>query len=72
MKIRAAQATAAAWFPADTVTSPRPRSSALSDKILFNAPRALNEPVFWKLSHFKWSRTPAGPASCDADKSGVR
>jgi hypothetical protein len=50
---RAAHATAAAWLPAETVTSPRPRSSPESDRTRFNAPRALNDPVFWKLSHLR-------------------
>ena len=50
---RAAHATAAAWLPAETVTSPRARSASDSDRTLLSAPRGLNEPVFWKLSHLR-------------------
>ena len=49
----AAHATACAWFPADQVTTPRRRSSSVSAATRFSAPRALNEPVFWKSSAFR-------------------
>src|SRR5215471_3070522 len=70
--IRAAQATAWAWLPAETVTSPRALSSALKERTLLRAPRGLNEPVFWKLSHFRCRRTPRRRPSCDDDTIGVR
>src|SRR5687767_9609381 len=70
--IRAAHATAAAWFPAETVTRPRDRSASVKERTLLSAPRALKDPVFWKLSHFKCSRTPASAPRPDEDKSGVR
>ena len=69
---RAAHATAAAWLPAETVTRPRARSASGSDSTLLSAPRALKEPVFWKLSHFRKSRTPARSPSRTEDTSGVR
>ena len=44
--IRPAQATACAWFPADTVTSPRALSPGESDITLFSAPRN-----YWQVEH---------------------
>src|SRR5437667_3979253 len=69
--IRAAQATAWAWFPAETVTSPRRLSSSASPSTLLSAPRGLNEPVFWKLSHLRKSRTPARSPIEEHVKTGV-
>ena len=39
------------WFPAEAVTIPNPRSCGESESTLFNAPRTLKEPVFWRFSH---------------------
>ncbi len=36
------------------------------------APLGLNDPVSWKLSHFKDSQIPARSPSCAAERSGVR
>ena len=70
--LRAAHATAWAWFPADTVTRPCSRSSWASERTLFRAPRALNDPVFWKLSHLRNNRMPARSPSEAAESRGVR
>ena len=70
--MRAAQAAACAWFPADTVTRPRARSSGESNITLFSAPRGLNEPVFWRFSHLTYNATPARAPSPLAERSGVR
>ena len=70
--MRAAHASACAWFPADTVTSPRARSSGKRERTLLSAPRGLKEPVFWKFSHFKCSRAPARLPSAVAENIGVR
>src|SRR4030095_16665993 len=68
----AAQATAAAWLPAETVTRPRSRSATDSERTLLSAPRALKDPVFWKLSHLRDSRTPQRADNCAVEKTGVR
>ena len=44
--VAAAQATAWAWLPAETVATPWALSSGVSCVILWSAPRTLNEPVF--------------------------
>ena len=48
--VAAAHASAWAWLPAETLITPRSRSSGVSDRILLSAPRALNEPVRWNSS----------------------
>ena len=49
----AAYATAPAWLPADIVTMPRARSSAVIVSTRLTAPRDLNEPVTWRCSAFR-------------------
>src|SRR5207249_9446235 len=68
-----AYATACAWFPADQVITPRDRSSGASHDSLLSTPRALNEPVRWKSSAFKYARsTPTVRARVAEEKVGVR
>jgi hypothetical protein len=69
---RAAHATACAWFPADTVMSPRARFASGSESTRFNAPRGLNEPVFCRLSTLSTSDTPARSPRARALRTGVR
>src|SRR5258705_12690766 len=52
--------------------SPFERSAGERESTLFRAPRGLKEPVFWKLSHLRKSRTPARSPSEDAERIGVR
>src|SRR5207245_5462933 len=66
------QASAAAWLPVECVTTPRAASSSLSENTAFVAPRILNDPVFWKLSHLKKSRAPAIASSEVEVSTGVR
>src|SRR6266436_5860383 len=54
----AAQATAAPWLPLDCVTMPFATSSFVRERIAFEAPRILNEPVFCRFSHLKKSCAP--------------
>src|SRR5215469_3385415 len=68
----AAQATAAAWFPLEWVTTPRFASSSLNEKMALVAPRILNEPVFCKLSHLKKSWAPVMASSDLLVSMGVR
>ena len=56
--VAAAQASAWAWLPAETPITPLPRSSAVSDRIRLSAPRALNEPVCWNSSAFRYRPGP--------------
>src|ERR1044072_1737780 len=69
---RATHATAWAWFPADTVTSPRARFSGGSASTRLSAPRGLNEPVFCRLSALSQSETPARSPPARALTSGGR
>src|SRR5215469_7610747 len=68
----AAQATAAAWFPLEWVTTPRFASSSLNEKMALVAPRILNEPVFCRLSHLKKSRAPVSASRVAERSTGVR
>src|SRR5690242_10618594 len=68
---RAAHASACAWFPADTVTTPRARAAASKPLTAFRAPRALNEPVFCKFSHLRKRVTPTGSPTRAAESVGV-
>src|ERR1051326_8875645 len=68
---RATHATAWAWFPADTVTSPRARFSGGSASTRLSASRGWNEPVFCRLSALSQSETPAGSPSARALRTGV-
>ena len=55
---RAAQATACAWFPALTATTPAARSSSVRVATQLTAPRILNEPVRWRFSAFSHTSRP--------------
>mmetsp|Transcript_9976 Transcript_9976/g.41877 ORF Transcript_9976/g.41877 Transcript_9976/m.41877 type:complete len:224 (+) Transcript_9976:1843-2514(+) len=55
--VLAASANAAAWFPELCVTTPFSRSASLSRSVALIAPRNLNAPPFWNVSHLKKSRT---------------
>jgi hypothetical protein len=50
-RVLAAHASACAWLPELWVTTPRPAIEGSSARTAESAPRALKEPVFWKLSH---------------------
>jgi hypothetical protein len=53
MPSRAAwRATACAWLPADTATTPHARSSGVNASSRFRAPRSLNDAVNWSTSAF--------------------
>src|SRR2546423_15097881 len=66
------QATAAPLLPLDCVTIPRAASCSVSERIAFDAPRILNEPVFCRFSHLKKSCAPV-MAFKDVDlRTGVR
>src|SRR5262245_64606493 len=67
-----AQATACAWFPAETVTSPLARSEADRLKTLFKAPRGLKDPVFCKHSHLRKTEAPRRSPMVREDSIGVR
>ena len=58
---RAAQATAWPWLPALAATTPAARSAAVSEAIVFTAPRILNEPVRWRFSAFSCTVRPGEP-----------
>src|SRR5690349_16600730 len=66
--MRSASATASPWFPVDDVTTPRASASGDRERILFNAPRILNEPVRWRFSHLYHAAAP----SARAGATGVR
>src|SRR5258707_7749172 len=51
----AAQATAAPWLPLDCVTIPFATCFSVRERIAFEAPRILNEPVLCRFSHLKKS-----------------
>src|ERR671924_662982 len=61
-------ASACAWLPAEMPITPRPRSSAESEASFVRTPRGLNEPVRWKSSAFRKTRSP----SVADEKTGVR
>src|SRR6266852_76432 len=68
----AAQATAAPWLPLDCVTIPFDASFSVRERIAFEAPRILNEPVSCRFSHLKMSCAPV-MAFKEADvRTGVR
>src|SRR5882762_7391753 len=68
----AAQATAAPWLPLDCVTIPRAACSSVRERIAFEAPRILKEPVFCRLSHLKKSWAPDMVFSEAEVRTGVR
>src|SRR5207302_1831169 len=64
MPIRSAwYATACAWLPAETASTPLARSSLVSWAILLSAPRSLNEAVNCRFSNF---RKTSQPQICDS------
>jgi hypothetical protein len=67
-----ASATACAWLPDEKATTPRARSSAESERILFVAPRILNAPARWKFSHLKKTSRPARSSKARDVTTGVR
>jgi hypothetical protein len=69
---RAASATACAWLPDEKATTPRRRSSAVSESSLLVAPRILNAPLRWKFSHLKKTRRPARASNVRELRTGVR
>ncbi len=69
---RAANETAAAWFPEELVTIPRFASSGDNDSNALNAPRTLKAPLFWKFSHLKKIWLPTASSSVWLVSTGVR
>src|SRR6266852_194540 len=68
----AAQATAAPWLPLDWVTIPRATSFSVRERMAFDTPRILKEPVFCRFSQLKKS-CPQVMAFKDVEvKIGVR
>ena len=51
-------ATAWAWLPAETASTPPARSAAVSCAILLNAPRSLNDAVNCRFSNFRNTSQP--------------
>ena len=70
--MRAPAATAWPWLPDEKATKPLFRFSSGVDRILFNAPRILNEPVFCSGSAFTSTLAPASSSSIAEARSGVR
>src|SRR5260370_41221540 len=68
----AAQATAAPWFPLGCGTIPFATCFSVRERIAFEAPRILNEPVLCRFSHLKkiWALVIAFKEA--AVKTGVR
>ena len=60
------------WAPLEGVTMPCAASASVNERIAFAAPRILNEPVFWKLSHLKKNCAPAIRSSECEVRTGVR
>ena len=52
------QASAWAWLPDETVTTPLAFCSGDSCDILFSTPRTLYAPVFWNISSLNRTRAP--------------
>src|SRR5713226_7063640 len=68
----AAQATAAPWFPLDCVTIPFAACFSVRERIAFEAPRILNEPVFCRFSHLRKSCAPVMAFKEEDVRTGVR
>jgi hypothetical protein len=68
----AASASAIPWLPPLTPTTPAARASADSERILANAPRALNEPVRCNSSSFTVVGTPNSADRPGEGTVGVR
>ena len=54
----AAQATPWAWFPAEEATTGQRSPRSIMAESLFVAPRILNEPVFCRFSHLRYTLPP--------------
>src|ERR1039457_5214777 len=67
----AAKATPWAWLPALAATTPRARSASVSREIRRYAPRALNDPVRCRFSHFRKTGPPRRSDSTRERSSGV-
>src|SRR5260370_34248993 len=68
----ATQATAAPWLPLDRVTMPFDTSFSVRERMAFEAPRVLKEPVFCRFSHLKKSCAPLMPFREAEVRIGVR
>ena len=68
----AASASAPAWLPLLCVTTPRSRCSSSSIRRELMAPRNLNAPPFWNVSHLKKSSTASscGVSLSTSDREG--
>src|SRR3954447_12507688 len=67
---RAARATAWAWLPLDTATTPSGSSGSARTALV--APRILNEPVRCSDSHFRYSSRPLAASRPGERSTGVR
>src|SRR5215472_7893016 len=67
----AAKATPCAWLPALAATTPALRSAWVSLLIRTYAPRALNDPVRCRFSHFRYTGPPTRSDSTRDWSSGV-
>src|ERR1700692_119928 len=70
-RMRAANATAWAWFPDENATTPRFRAEASSLANALNAPRNLKAPMRWKFSHLKNTFAPVASSTVREVKTGV-
>src|SRR5260370_5150333 len=70
-RIRAASATAWAWFPDENATTPRVRAAPTSRANALNAPRNLNAPMRWKFSHLKNTLAPIASSAVREVMTGV-
>src|SRR4051794_4527597 len=68
---RAAQATAWPWLPSVAATAPSPRSTAVSEASVLNAPRTSNQPVRWRSSAFSRTSQPVSRDSVAEPYTGV-
>ena len=58
-------------MPPLTATRPRPRCSGAMLRALLNAPRTLNDPVFWKSSSFRKTGAPSRAPRVALESRGV-
>src|SRR5688500_1227180 len=68
---RAAHATAWPWLPALAAITPAARSAALSEAIVFTAPRILKAPVRCRFSALSWTVRPHRRERVSDPKTGV-
>ena len=64
-------ATACAWLPAETASTPPARSAAVSCAILLNAPRSLNDAVNCRFSNFRNTSQPQMAERVRDSRQGV-